>query len=200
MFTSASGRCSGLTVPSARGMPWSNIIMSCWIMPSHLGSGYFFDPAGDSFPCSAWRCSTYARAPLRPVSSLFQRMKRIDRSVWTSGLLNTRASSITIAEPEPSSFAASPQPWPSMCPPTMYISSGRVVPTFVQYTSSRGPGVVGSAFSARSRGSGWASESVLTPVRPRFPRRRLPPGPCVLRAAAARRAAMAALSCGCGAR
>ena len=30
--------------------------------------------------------------------------------VWTSGLLKMRASSITIAEPEPSSFAASPQP------------------------------------------------------------------------------------------
>ena len=39
IFTSASGRCSGLMVPSARGMPWSNSIMSCWIMPSHFGSG-----------------------------------------------------------------------------------------------------------------------------------------------------------------
>ena len=57
-------------------------------------------------------------------------------------MLKTRASSITSAVPEPSSFAASPQPWPSMCAPTMYISSGCVVPTFVQNTSSRGP-VVG---------------------------------------------------------
>src|SRR5439155_205719 len=38
MFTSASGRCSGASVLSARGMPWSKSIMSCWIMPSHLGS------------------------------------------------------------------------------------------------------------------------------------------------------------------
>ena len=78
-----------------------------------------------------------------PVSSLFQRTKRIERSVFTSGLLKTRASSITSAVPEPSSFAASPQPWPSMWPPTMYISSGCVVPTFVQYTSWRWPSVAG---------------------------------------------------------
>ena len=44
------------------------------------------------------------------------------------GLLNTRASSITSAVPEPSSLAASPQPMPSMCAPMMYISSGWVVP------------------------------------------------------------------------
>jgi hypothetical protein len=59
-------------------------------------------------------------------------MKRIERSVRTSGLLKTRASSITSAVPDPSSFAASPQPIPSMCAPTIYISSGCVVPTFVQ--------------------------------------------------------------------
>ena len=41
-------------------------------------------------------------------------------------MLKMRASSITSAVPEPSSLAASPQPWPSMCAPTMYISSGRV--------------------------------------------------------------------------
>ena len=35
-------------VPSLCGMPWSNIIMSCWIMPSHFGSGYLPEPAGDS--------------------------------------------------------------------------------------------------------------------------------------------------------
>ena len=29
MLKSASGRWSGLNVPSARGMPWSHIIMSC---------------------------------------------------------------------------------------------------------------------------------------------------------------------------
>ncbi len=54
------------------------------------------------------------------------------RSVVTPGMEKTRASSITSAVPEPSSLAASPQPMPSMCAPTMYISSGRVVPTLVQ--------------------------------------------------------------------
>ena len=44
----------------------------------------------------------------------------------TSGPLNTRASCITRAVPDPSSLAASPQPMPSMCPLTMYISSGWV--------------------------------------------------------------------------
>ena len=39
MLTSASGRCSGFQVPSARGMPWSHSIMSCWTMASHFGSG-----------------------------------------------------------------------------------------------------------------------------------------------------------------
>jgi hypothetical protein len=39
-----------------------------------------------------------------------------------------------------------------MWPPMMYISSGRVVPTFVQYTSWRSPGVVGSQLIARIRG------------------------------------------------
>ena len=56
----------------------------------------------------------------------------MERSVFTSGALNTRASSITSAAPEPSSLAACPQPMPSMWPPTMYISSGWVVPTLVQ--------------------------------------------------------------------
>ncbi len=37
--------------------------MSCWIIPSHFGSGYFPEPGGFSFPCSAWRCAMYARAP-----------------------------------------------------------------------------------------------------------------------------------------
>ena len=41
----------------------------------------------------------------------------------------------------------------------MYISSGRVLPTFVQNTSCRGPGTGTSAFSARSAASGCASES-----------------------------------------
>src|SRR5205823_3821087 len=36
MFTSASGRCSAASDPSARGMPWSNSNMSCWIIPSHV--------------------------------------------------------------------------------------------------------------------------------------------------------------------
>ena len=69
---------------------------------------------------------------IEPVSSLFQRTNRTERSVCTSGELNTRATSITSAVPDPSSLAASPQPWPSMWPPMMYISSGCVVPIFVQ--------------------------------------------------------------------
>src|ERR1051325_135502 len=71
MLTSASRRCSGLTLPSGPGMPWSNIIMSCWIMPSHFGSGYFPDPGGFSLPCRSCRCAMYARAACDPVSSLF---------------------------------------------------------------------------------------------------------------------------------
>jgi hypothetical protein len=63
---------------------------------------------------------------------LFHSAKRIVRSVCTSGMLKTRASSITRAVPDPSSLAASPHPWPSMCAPMMYISSGRDVPTLVQ--------------------------------------------------------------------
>ena len=117
----------------------------------------------------------------------------MERSVCTSGLLKMRASSITSAVPEPSSFAASPQPWPSMCAPTMYISSGCVVPTFVQNTSWRLPGDVGSASSARMRASGCASESVFTPVRARTPRRR--PPPCAaLAPRVARACALTALS------
>src|SRR5262245_41477965 len=149
--------------------------MSCWIMPSHFGSGYFPDPGGSSLPCRSLRCSTYAPAPLVPLSSLFHSAKRIDRSVRTSGMLNTRASSITSAVPDPSSFAASPQPWPSMCALTMYISLGRDVPTFVQYTSSRGPGVVGSSLSFRRASFGCFKGSVLTLVRLRTPRGRPPP-------------------------
>src|ERR1035437_4337645 len=61
MFTSASGRWSGLMVPSGLGMPWSKSIMSCWIMPSHFGSGYSPDPAGSSFPWSAWRSFDHHR-------------------------------------------------------------------------------------------------------------------------------------------
>ena len=101
-------------------------------MPSHFGSGYRPEPGGSSLPCRSLRWSTYARAPFNPVSSLFQRANRIERSVCTSGLLKMRASSITSAVPEPSSLAASPNPMPSMWPPTMYISSGRVVPILVQ--------------------------------------------------------------------
>ena len=59
--------------------------------------------------------------------------------------------------------------------PTIYISFGNFDPTVVQYTSSRGPGVVGSVLSARSLSSGWRIESVLTPVRVRVPRGRPPP-------------------------
>src|SRR5437867_3291393 len=92
-------------------------------------------------------------------------MNRMERSVCTSGLLKTRATSMTRAVPDASSFAASPQPIPSICPPTMYISPGCVVPIFVQYTSSRRPGCDGSAFSSRSRGSGCLFGSLFTPLR-----------------------------------
>ena len=92
----------------------------------------------------------------------------MERSVFTSGDENTRANSMTSAVPEPSSFAASPQPCPSIWPPTMYISSGCVVPTLVQYTSSRGPGALGCMLSARSFSSGWRMGSVFTPVGPQI--------------------------------
>ena len=143
--------------------------MSCWIIPSHLGSGYLPEPTGFSFPCRSLRWSTYACAPFKPVSSLFQSTKRIDRSVTTSGALKTRASSMTSAVPEPSSFAAAPKPWPSMWPPTIYISSGWAVPTLVQNTSSRGPGVSGSALIRRSAVSGCSSGFMFTPVGARVP-------------------------------
>jgi hypothetical protein len=117
----------------------------------------------------------YARAACDPVSSLFHSANRIVRSVFTSGELKTRASSITSAVPDPSSFAASPQPWPSMWPPTMYISSGCVVPTLVQKTISRGPGVVGCMLSARNFSSGCFIGSVFTPVGILSPRGRPPP-------------------------
>lgn len=57
----------------------------------------------------------------------------------------------------------------------MYISSGLVVPIFVQYTCSRSPGVDGCELRARSFSSGCAMESLLTPVRVRMPRARPPP-------------------------
>ena len=63
---------------------------------------------------------------------MFHSTNRMVRSVTTSGMLKIRASSITSAVPDPSSLAASPQPCPSMCAPTMYISFGYFVPTFVQ--------------------------------------------------------------------
>ena len=74
---------------------------------------------------------------------------------------------MTTAVPDPSSFAASPNPCPSMCAPMMYISSGRVVPTFVQNTSERSPFTGSSLFSARNASSGCASGSRTTPVRRR---------------------------------
>jgi len=106
---------------------------------------------------------------------LFQSTNRRLTSVVTSGTLKIRASSITSAVPEPSSFAASPQPMPSMCAATMYISPGRDVPTFVQYSSSRGPSVDGSRFSSRSVSSGCRFGSLFTPARRVTPRRRDPP-------------------------
>ena len=61
-----------------------------------------------------------------------------ERAVLISSAASTRAISITSAVPEPSSFAASPPPRPSMCAPMMYISLGIVLPIRVAYTSSRG--------------------------------------------------------------
>src|SRR3981081_4884027 len=84
---------------------------------------------------------------------------------------------MTNAVPDASSPAASPKPRPSMWAPTMYISSGRVVPTFVQYSSSRGPGVGGRALRARSVGSDCAPGSLLGVAGRVIPRSREPPGP-----------------------
>src|ERR1041385_3167463 len=56
-----------------------------------------------------------------------------------------------------------------MWAPMMYISSGCVVPPLVQNTSSRGPGVSGSALMRRSAVSGCSSGLVLPPVGPRPP-------------------------------
>ncbi len=114
--------------------------MSCWIIPIQRGSGYFPEPLGSSIPCMSTLCSTYARAPFSPVSSLFHSANRMERCDSTSDAARTRAISITNAVPEPSSFAASPPPRPSMCAPMMYISSGREAPIFVAKTSSRGSG------------------------------------------------------------
>ena len=111
---------------------WSNNIMSCWIIPSHFGS----DTAQPRRATQS--LATVFAVPRKPVprstpySSLFQSTNRIDRSVLTSGLLKTRASSITSAVPEPSSLAASPYPCPSMWAATMYMSSGWTAPILVQ--------------------------------------------------------------------
>ena len=118
----------------------------------------------------------------------------------TSGPLKTRASSITSAVPEPSSSAASPKPRPSMWAPTMYISSGCVVPTLVQYTSSRGPGTGGGALSARSVGSDCACGSVLGPAGLVMPRSREPPAPARSSPLAIAATGAGAAFCGTGSR
>src|SRR2546427_2200916 len=84
---------------------------------------------------------------------------------------------MTSAVPEASSSAASPQPIPSMWAPTTYISSGRVEPIFVQYTSSRGPGALGCELSSRRFASGCASGESFTLVGAVTPRNRAPPAP-----------------------
>ena len=115
MLTSASGRCSGAACrrrAACRGRTSSCRAGSC-----RATSARDTCPSRPELPCPAALAAvrrTHARRS-RPVSSLFQSAKRIERSVFTSGLLKTRASSITSAVPEPSSFAASPQPMPSMC-------------------------------------------------------------------------------------
>ena len=71
---------------------------------------------------------------------------------------------MTMAVPDASSFAAWPNPWPSMWAPMIYISSGWVAPTLVQNTSERSPLVGSSRFSRRSVSSIWANGSRTTPV------------------------------------
>src|SRR5438876_11163716 len=61
--------------------------------------------------------------------------------------------------------------------PILYISSGRVAPIFVQYTSSRGPGALGCELNSRSFTSGCASGLSFTPVGTVMPRCRAPPEP-----------------------
>ena len=177
MLTSASGRCSFGSVPSARacrGRTSSCRAGSCRARSARDISPTPADPPSPADPCAARR---RRRRRWCRVSSLFQSAKRIDRSVCTSGLLNTRASSITSAVPDPSSLAASPQPMPSMWPPTRYISSG----WWCRLSCSRRPGA-GPAppasvrvFNSRSFGSGCASALLFTGRRARLPRIRLPP-------------------------
>ena len=59
----------------------------------------------------------------------------------------------------------------------MYISFGYFVPTFIQITSWRSPGVVGSMLIARIAGSGCESESLAPPRSRMSLKMRLPPGP-----------------------
>ena len=74
----------------------------------------------------------------------------------------------------------------------MYISSGCVVPTFVQYTSWRWPGVVGCVLSARSFASGCFERIGVDAGAARDCRdMRPPPAACVASAAAASRCAAA---------
>src|SRR5512135_2862146 len=56
-----------------------------------------------------------------------------------------------------------------MWPLTMYISSGLVAPTFVQYTSSRGPLTACGMSSARTASFGCFCGSLFTPVGARLP-------------------------------
>src|SRR5437762_1216688 len=80
--------------------------MSCWIMPSHFGSGYLPDPAGFSTPCSGARWRTYAAAP-PPVSSLLNRMNRTERSVSTSaGTPRCRVAAASTCSAAPCRHAA----------------------------------------------------------------------------------------------
>jgi hypothetical protein len=126
-----------LIVPSARGMPWSNIIMSCWIMPSHFGSGYFRSRRDSPCPADPALRDVGARA-FSPVSSLFQSAKRIVRSSARRAAEDARQLHHERGA-EPSSFARLP---PAVA---VHVSADDVHllglrrATFVQKTLRAGP-------------------------------------------------------------
>ena len=133
MLTSASGRCSRAhrAVGARHAVVEHHHVVLDHAEPFRLrilaGSGRVF------LALQRLRAARRRRARRSSPGLLVVPEREADRAIGLHvGLLNMRASSMTSAVPEPSSFAASPQPWPSMWPPTMYISSGWVVPTLVQ--------------------------------------------------------------------
>ena len=135
------------------------------------------EPGGSSLPCSSLALLDVgaARRSVRSPRCSTARSGSSARSC-TSGMLKTRASSITSAVPEPSSLAASPQPCPSMWALTMYISFGSVRADLRAVTPPRGHRASPAPRSARAAPSfGCFIGSVLTPVGVRMPRGRPPP-------------------------